>query len=75
MKKYLSLIIGVICFIRASAQNHRGHRIILTPGADSGLAIQYPGVLLYHPGDTLVLSSEKPWTYFTIDNYKGSSKS
>jgi len=75
MKKYLSLIIGVICFIRASAQNHRGHRIILTPGADSGLAIQYPGVLLYHPGDTLVLSSEKPWTYFTIDNYKGSPKS
>jgi hypothetical protein len=72
MKKYLFLIFGTVGCLRASAQDHRGHRILLSPGKDSGLAIQYPGVLKYHPGDTLVLSSAKPWTYFTIDNYKGS---
>jgi hypothetical protein len=72
MKIFLSLIIGIVVCVQVSAQQHRGHRFSLSPGPDSGLAIQYPGVLQYHPGDTLVLSSDKLWTYFTIDNYKGS---
>ena len=73
MKKILFLIGGIFCYLLMLAQSHSGRSIKLSPGTDGGLSIQYPGVLQYHPGDTLLLNSEKSWTYLYIDNFKGSA--
>jgi hypothetical protein len=74
MKRHLFLFAGILFCLQIRAQTLKGRRINLLPGNNGGLSIQFPGVLNYHPGDTLVLSSAKPWTYLYIDNYKGSPR-
>jgi len=46
--------------------------IIITQGTDSGCYLDGAS-FAYVPGDTLVLQSKKPWTYFSLEGFHGTA--
>ncbi len=72
MQKTILLLPILIFSSFAFSQKCHGRRHIISPDDNGRLVLQYPEVLQYHPGDTLVLNSSKTWVYLGIDNYKGS---
>ena len=50
-----------------------GIRKYISPKTDSGYYLGAPEIYNYHPGDTIVLRSGDGWTYFTVENFRGSS--